>query len=386
MWNTVDFDIDGLVLETTNDELKSYMGSTRKFHRWQIAFKVNEESALVEVVKVTPQTSRTGRVTPVAELVPTKLSGATLSRATVHHYNMVKTNGVGPGAVIKLVRSGLVIPKIEAVITPAEPELPENCPSCGTHLIWESDHLICPNKSDCPAQTENTLVHFFKTLGNNDGFGPKVIERLHEAGLKRIHEIYEGIEHKFLGYGFGGKTAQNLVDQLKASQEIEIEDWRFLAAFGVTRLAAGNCEKLLQHHSLVEIFELSVEDMITVDGFALLSSQAIVEGLANVKDEFFKVYNLGFTLAETPKLSESTDKNSPIAGKLVVFTGSMALGTRGDMEKQAKLLGAKVGKSVSGKTDLLVTGDKVGENKINAAKAKGVEIISEVDYVDLIRT
>ncbi|MDX6035890.1 hypothetical protein [Acinetobacter baumannii] len=108
MWNSVDFDIDGLVLETTNAPIKEHMGSTRKFHRWQIAFKVNDESAEVEVLKVVPQTSRTGRVSPVAELVPTKLSGATLSRVTVHHYHMVKTNGVGPGAIIKLVRSGLV--------------------------------------------------------------------------------------------------------------------------------------------------------------------------------------------------------------------------------------------------------------------------------------
>lgn len=139
IWNSVDFDIDGLVLETKNLPIKEYMGSTRKFHRWQIAFKVNDESAEVEVLKVVPQTSRTGRVSPVAELVPTKLSGATLSRATVHNYSMVKKNGVGPGAIIKLVRSGLVIPKIEEVIKRAEPELPENCPSCGAHLIWEGD-------------------------------------------------------------------------------------------------------------------------------------------------------------------------------------------------------------------------------------------------------
>ena len=96
---------------------------------------LSEHSAEVEVLRVVHQTSRTGRVSPVAELVPTKLSGATLSRATVHHYNMVKTNGVGPGAIIKLVRSGLVIPKIEAVIKRAEPELPKNCPSCGATLF-----------------------------------------------------------------------------------------------------------------------------------------------------------------------------------------------------------------------------------------------------------
>ena len=384
IWTSVDYDIDGVVFEVTNEALKQHMGATRHHHRWQIAFKVNAESAEVKVLQVTPQTSRTGRITPVAELEPTKLSGATISRATVHHYNMVKTNGVGPGAIVQLVRSGLVIPKIERVIKAVEPQLPQECPSCNTHLIWESDHLVCPNKTDCPAQTENTLVHFFKTLGNNDGFGPKVIEKLHENGMKRIHEIYDGQKHKFLGFGFGDKTAQNLVDQLTASQKIEIEDWRFLAAFGVSRLAGGNCEKLLQHHSIVELFELSAEDMVKIDGFAQLSAEAIVEGLENIKEEFFKVYELGFNLAITPTVSEQENNNSPIAGKLVVFTGSMTQGARGDMEKQAKLLGAKVGKSVSGKTDFLITGERVGENKITAARDKGVEVISEQEYLALI--
>lgn len=384
MWNVVDFDIDGVVLETTHEAIKEHMGATRRNHRWQIAFKVNEESAQVEVVNIIPQTSRTGRISPVAELVPTKLSGATISRVTVHHYNMVKTNGVGPGAIVQLVRSGLVIPKIEKVIKKVEPQLPEACPSCNSHLLWESDHLICPNKTDCPAQTENTLVHFFKTLGNNDGFGPKVIEKLHECGMKRIHDIYEGREHKFLGFGFGDKTAKNLVEQLKASQEIEIEDWRFLSAFGVSRLGGGNCEKLLQHHFVTELFDLCAEDMVKIDGFAQLSAEAIVEGLANIKDEFFKVYDLGFKLADTPKVSEKNNSSSPIAQAVVVFTGSMQQGSRGDMEKHAKSLGAKVAKSVTGKTTYLVTGEKVGETKINAAKDKGVQVLSEQEYLDLI--
>ena len=384
IWNSVDFDVDGLILESTNEPIKEHMGSTRKFHRWQIAFKVNDATAEVEVLEVVPQTSRTGRVSPVAVLVPTKLSGATLSRVTVHHYHMVKTNGVGPGAIIKLVRSGLVIPKIEEVIKPAEPELPKNCPSCGAHLIWEGDHLMCPNKSDCPAQTENTLIHFFKTLGNVDGFGPKVIEKITNQGIKHIHEIYQIPKHQFVEFGFGDKTSQNLIDQLQASRQIEIEDWRFLAAFGVTRLAGGNCEKLLRHHALVQVFEISVEDMVKIDGFAQLSAEAIVEGLANVREEFFKVYSLGFNLSVTPKESDRESSDSPIAGAVVVFTGSMQQGSRSDMEKQAKALGANVAKSVTGKTTYLVTGDKVGETKIIAARDKGVKVLTEQEYLKLI--
>ncbi|GAB3535150.1 BRCT domain-containing protein [Photobacterium alginatilyticum] len=384
IWNAVPYDVDGVILEAIDPQIKEYMGATRKFHRWQVAFKRNDEAAEVEVVSVTPQTSRTGRVTPVAELVPTRISGATISRATVHHYKMVKSTGVGPGAVLRVVRSGLVIPKIEEVIKPVEPELPGICPSCQSHLIWESDHLICPNKSDCPAQTENTLVHFFKTLGNNDGFGPKNVEKLTNLGIKHIHDVYGIKEHQFASYGFGEKTSKNLFEQLQASRSIEIEDWRFLSAFGVSRLGGGNCEKLLQNYSLTQLFEASVDDIANLDGFAKVSAEAIVEGLANIKEEFFKVYELGFNLSVTPKLSEQDDSSSPIAGATIVFTGTMLQGKRTEMEKHAKSLGAKVGKTVTSKTTYLVAGTKVGETKTNGAREKGVEVLSEQEYLDLI--
>ena len=384
IWHAVGFDVDGVVLEATDPSIKDYMGATRKFHRWQIAYKINEAAAEVEVIRVIAQTSRTGRVTPVAELVPTKISGATISRVTVHHYNMVKTMGVGAGAILQIVRSGLVIPKIESVIKASEPDIPEFCPSCGTHLLWESDNLICPNKTDCPAQTENTLIHFFKTLGNNDGFGPKNIEKLANLGIKHIHEMYGLQAHQFAAYGFGDKTSKNLFDQLQASREIEIEDWRFLSAFGVSRLGGGNCEKLLQHYNLAELFDLTPEQIESIDGFAKISAEAIVEGLSNIREEFFKVYQLGFTLSITPKASELAQNGSAIAGSVVVFTGTMLQGSRSDMEKQAKALGAKVAKSVTGATTYLVAGTKVGETKLSSARAKGVTVLFEEEYLDLI--
>ncbi|MGR9074093.1 MAG: DNA ligase, partial [Gammaproteobacteria bacterium] len=179
MSKLVDYDVDGVILEALDDALKSHLGSTRHHHRWQIAYKSNTESARVTILQVVPQTSRSGRVNPVAELEPTRLSGALISRATAHHYGMVKELGIGKGALIELTRSGLVIPKIERVISPAKPEIPSRCPSCGEELVWEKDYLYCPNTVQCPAQIENSIEHFFKTLGNIDGFGGKTIRKLH---------------------------------------------------------------------------------------------------------------------------------------------------------------------------------------------------------------
>jgi DNA ligase (NAD+) len=380
----VDYDIDGVVFEVTDDTLKNHLGATRHHHRWQIAYKNNIDIAVVAVLSVTPQTSRSGRVNPVAELEPTKLSGAIISRATAHHYGMVKEQGIGMGTVIELTRSGQVIPKIERVITPKTPQIPDNCPSCGSELIWDSDYLYCPNTTQCPAQIENTIEHFFRTLANNDGFGEKTIQKLHTAGINSVYAIYQLTLEDFVSMGFGEKTSQNLITQRQRSQTIAIEDWRFLGAFGIYRMGLGNCERLLQHYRLTDIFQLTVADIITIEGFAEKTSEAIVSSLTKIHDDFMRLYQLGFNLTVTPLLSEQTQNSSPIAGKIIVFTGTMLHGKRDDMVKQAKRLGAKVASSVTGKTDFLVTGTDVGAAKTAAATEKGVQVISENEYLALL--
>ncbi|MDD1612877.1 MAG: helix-hairpin-helix domain-containing protein [Methylococcaceae bacterium] len=380
----VDYDVDGVVFEVADARIKRHMGATRHHHRWQIAYKSNVETAIVKVLRVTPQTSRSGRVNPVAELEPTKLSGAVISRATAHHYKMVKDMGIGAGTVIELTRSGLVIPKIERVITPKAPQIPETCPSCGTDLVWESDYLYCPNTVQCPAQIENTIEHFFRTLRNIDGFGGKTIEKLYAAGVRSVYQIYQlDIEH-LQSLGFGEKTSQNLLDQLLRSRTDPLEDWRFLGAFGIYRMGLGNCERLLQHFPLLTIFDLTLNDIVSIEGFAEKTGVAVISSLAKIKTDFMRIYELGFNLLRTPILGEQTLSASPIAGKSIVFTGTMQHGSREDMTREAKRLGAKVGSSVSGKTDFLVTGDDVGAAKINAAREKGVKVVSEAEYLAML--
>jgi DNA ligase (NAD+) len=381
----VDYDVDGVVFELVgNDRIKQHLGATRHHHRWQIAFKNNVETAEVIVLKVTPQTSRSGRVNPVAELTPTKLSGAMISRATAHHYGMVKELGIGEGTLIELTRSGLVIPKIERVIIPATPQIPDHCPSCGSDLAWDSDYLYCLNTTQCPAQIENTIEHFFRTLANVDGFGQKTVEKLHACGINSVYAVYRLDIEQLQAMGFGDKTAQNLLDQLQRSRTEAIEDWRFLGAFGIHRMGLGNCERLLQHHHLLDVFNLTVEDVINIEGFADKTSAAVVESLAKIKADFMQIHQLGFNLIPTPLIAEQQQAISPISGKTIVFTGTMVHGKRDDMSKEAKRLGAKVASSVTGKTDFLVTGSDVGAAKIAAATEKGVQVISEEEYLGFI--
>lgn len=381
----VDYDVDGVVFELVgNEQIKKHLGATRHHHRWQIAYKNNVETAEVTVLSVIPQTSRSGRVNPVAELTPTKLSGAMISRATAHHYGMVKKLGIGEGTLIELTRSGLVIPKIERVIIPKDPQIPEHCPSCGGELVWDSDYLYCLNTTKCPAQIENSIEHFFRTLANVDGFGQKTVEKLHAFGVNSIYAVYQLNLEQLQAMGFGEKTSQNLLDQLHRSRTEAIEDWRFLGAFGIYRMGLGNCERLLQHHRLLDIFDLTVEDVMNIEGFADKTSAAVVECLAKIKADFMQIYQLGFNLIPTPLIAEQQQNISPISGKTIVFTGTMIHGKRDDMTKEAKRLGAKVASSVTGKTDFLVTGSDVGAAKIASATEKGIKVISEEEYLALL--
>lgn len=382
IWHKLDFDVDGVVLEITDEDIKSYMGATRHHHRWQIAYKENLNSAEVKVLGVTPQTSRSGRITPVAELEPTRLSGALIQRATAHYYGMVKEWGIAKDAVIKLTRSGEVIPKIERVLVSKYAQIPEYCPSCNSELIWDANDLYCLNSENCPAQIESSIEHFFKILGNVDGFGEKNIEKLNANGVSSVYDVYLLNLERLMAIGFGEKTSQNLLDELERSRKQPIEDWRFLGAFGMDRMGLGNCERLLEKYSLDSIFNLTEENIKEIEGFAGKTTEIVLNRLKVIKSDFENILALGFNLVSTKE--NVANNGSPVFDKLLVFTGTMKHAKRDELIKEAKQLGAKIGTSVTNKTDYLITGDKVGETKINDAIKKGVKVITENEYFELL--
>ena len=380
----VDFDVDGVVFEVINAELKTHMGANRKFHRWQVAYKENKEKAQVEVLSVTAQVGRTGKITPVAELEPTQLSGATIYRATGHHYGLVKEQGLGAGSVVELTRSGLVIPKINRVIEPAEVSIPDQCPSCESELVWESDFLMCMNHENCKDQIVGKMSYFYKVLANNDGFGLATIQKLYDHGVRQVSDIYLLTQEELMEMGFGEKTSQNLIDQLRRSRQESIEDWRFLAAFGVPRLGMGNCENLLKYCALGSVFNFSVKDIANIEGFAELTAELIVSGLFSIKKEYEKLIADGFTLESTFLNSSDAQDNHPFHNKRIVFTGTMSQ-SRVDLIKQAKSFGIKVISNVSTKTDYLITGENVGQSKLKAARGNNISILTENEYLQILK-
>jgi DNA ligase (NAD+) len=281
---------------------------------------------------------------------------------------------------VELTRSGLVIPKINKVLKPAEVDIPTQCPSCGAELFWESDFLMCLNHESCRGQIVGKMVYFYKVLANNDGFGQATIQKLYENGVRQVSDIYVLDESNLMSMGFGEKTSQNLVEQLIRSRQESVEDWRFLAAFGVQRLGMGNCENLLKHYSLEQVFDLSVEDIANIEGFAELTAELIFNGLVSIKPQYEALISGGFELEKTILVSQTIQYDNPFQNKKIVFTGTMNQ-PRAVLQKQAKAHGIAVSSSVSSKTDFLIIGENVGQSKLKAAKVSDVVILTEEEYL-----
>jgi DNA ligase (NAD+) len=378
---SVDSFVDGAVLEVDNADIKHHLGATKRHHRWQVAIKQNTQTGITTVKEVISQVGRTGKITPVLLVEPIHLSGATISRVTAHHYGMVKSLNIGKGAIVELVRSGEVIPKLIAVKQTGVVDIPDDCPSCGHALEWESDFLRCPNTLLCTAQQEGRLGHWFETLGNVDGFGPATISRLVHSGIRDVSDIFSMVAGDFLNAGFGAGETKVLLRELDRCKNESVEDWRFLGAFGVHFLGRGASENLLENATLNDIFNLSQAKIQTFDGFGEITAKSIVEGLARIHEEFNKLMVIGFNLVETASVDADSLDNF-IVGKNIVFTGKMVLGSRDDMKKGAKLMGAKVQSSVNSKTDFLICGENVGAAKSNKARDLGVTLLTEAEYIE----
>ena len=381
----IDYPVDGMVAQVENTALREHMGATAHHYRWQIAFKKKGETAVTRVDTVVWQVGRTGNVTPVMEVEPVKLSGATIRRVTAHNAAVIEESRIGAGAEIEIIRSGEVIPKLEQVIQPADHvSLPAQCPSCSEPLVREEKFLRCINTEGCRAQIVQRIRHWFRILGSADWFGIRSIEKLVDGGWDTLEKIYGMKVSDFEDLGFGPVQSANLSDALRISRTQPIEDWRLLASFGVPDLGIGDSRKLLAHYPLESLTDIEPEDIEAIHGFGVNTSRSIHSGLHAVAGTIGHMLGLGFSLLRTPLAREMDSTDSPVAGKSIVFTGKMTRGTRNDMQEQARQLGAKVQTAVNSKTDYLVCGENVGKSKIEKAERLGTTILAESAYAELI--
>jgi DNA ligase (NAD+) len=379
-----DYPMDGMVASVTDETVRKHMGSTAHHYRWQIAIKTKGETAVTRVENLVWQVGRTGNVTPVMEVMPVFLSGATIRRVTAHNAGKVRDEKIGIGAEIEIIRSGEVIPKLEKVIISSDRlELPSFCPSCNSLLQWDNDFLKCM-ASFCPAQIEQGIIHFFKILGTAEWFGIKTVQKLVEDGFDSLVKIYTMTELNFIDMGFGPVQSRNLWNAIQTSIAKPVEDWRFLAAFGIPDLGTGDSRKLLSHIRLEDLGDVRKEEIIKIHGFGEKTGESIKMGIEKIWDTIKHMLRMGFTLEKTPLKHEKKSMGSPIAGKGIVFTGKMKKGNREDMQVHARKLGANVQTTVSGKTDYLVCGENVGDSKIRKAQVVDAKIITEEEYFQIV--
>jgi DNA ligase (NAD+) len=242
---------------------------------------------------------------------------------------------------------------------------------------------MCTN-SACPAQIEQRIRHWFRILGNADWFGIKTVRKLVENGHDTLEAVYRLTEVDFVDMGFGPVQSKNLAEAITISRTKPVEDWRFLAAFGIADLGTGDSRKLLAHVPLEKVVELNPTAIAQIKGFGDKTSQRIVASIGAMAGTIRHMLDLGFNLQPTPLAAAQGVIDSPIAGKGIVFTGKMVHGTREAMQAEARALGAKVQTTVSGQTDYLVCGENVGASKMAKANRLGVAILSESQYITLV--
>ncbi len=373
------YPMDGSVIDVMNLELREELGATNHHNNWQIAKKRKGQTGSAKVLGITWQTGRTRRITPVINIETTNLTGANISNITGHHAGNIKSLNIGVGSTVEFVRSGEVIPKLLGVVSIGEPaQIPAECPACQATTEFDNDFLVCTGDA-CAAQVESQLIHFFNILGNVDLFGPRTIKTLVENEITSLKAIYQLSAEDFKSMGFGDKQSENLVAQLQRSRSEEVENWRFLAAFGVHHLGRGDSRKILKEYPLEKLNELTEQDLLKISGFGEITSQEIPAGIQKRWDQISYLLGLGFNL----RSEEVAQSDSTISGEYIVFTGAME-SSRDDMKEQARLLGANVQSSVNKKTTLLVIGKKVGAAKITKAESLGTRVITEADYLALL--
>jgi DNA ligase (NAD+) len=184
--------------------------------------------------------------------------------------------------------------------------------------------------------------------------------------------------------GFGPVQSKNLAEAITASRSKPVEDWRFLAAFGISNLGTGDSRKLLAHFPIEAVLSLTQAQIENIKGFGKITSKSIVDDLQRLNAQVAHMLDLGFNLLRTPLRVEQAFVDSAITGKGIVFSGKMTRGSRQAMQAEAMALGARVQTTVSGNTDYLICGERVGAAKVNKAEKLGVTVLSEGQYLTMI--
>ncbi len=407
--SSLGYDIDGVVYKVDDLALQRRLGFVSREPRWAIAHKFAAERATTVLEGIEIQVGRTGAMTPVAKLRPVTVGGVVVKNASLHNEDYIAGIGndgapirdgkdIRIGDTIIIQRAGDVIPQIVDVVLERRPRgakpyrFPTECPVCGSDAVREhaADGTVdsvrrCTGTLICPAQAVERLRHFVgRDTFDIEGLGFKQVEAFYQDGLVRHPsdifklkpEMLEGRE------GYKETSIGNLMRAIEARRTVDLN--RFIHAVGIRHIGETNARLLARHFGDFDSLRKTATAAAKGDAEALAEIDGI-EGIGPVVAEaivqfFHEDHNqqeLDRLLKEvTPQPMEAVASDSPVAGKTVVFTGSLVRMTRDEAKAMAERLGAKVAGSVSAKTDLVVAGPGAG-SKLKKAAEFGVEVIDE---------
>jgi len=405
------YDIDGVVYKVDRLDWQQRLGFVSRAPRWAIAHKFPAEKATTRLEGIDIQVGRTGSLTPVARLQPVTVGGVVVSNATLHNEDEIARLGVKPGDIVEIQRAGDVIPQVLRVVTDgggAPWVMPHQCPVCGSDAVREVDakgeedvRRRCTGGLVCPAQAVERLKHFVSRKALDiDGLGAKQIQLFQEKGVLKgpqdIFRLASAIEGAGLPpleewEGFGKVSAKKLFDAIDGHRSVPFA--RFLNGLGIRHVGQTTSQLFARSFLNWETFWATVvtaategegseawEALSGIDGIGATA----VNALCDFEREAHNRDMLAALLSELTIEDEAkAASDSPVAGKTVVFTGTLERMTRDEAKARASALGAKVSGSVSAKTDLLVAGPGAG-SKLKKAAELGVQTMTEDEWFDLI--
>lgn len=393
------YEIDGLVLKVNELATREDLGYTEHHPRWAIAYKFEAPQARSVVTSIDVQVGRTGRITPMARIVPTELSGSVISNVTLHNQDYVNQLEIAIGDTVAISKRGDVIPAVEQVLEKNTENnttfiIPELCPVCNSPIIKEGAHHFCSNKH-CPAQEKGALEFFCaKKQMDIEGLGAKTIEILYDNHyVKRVPDLFrfdyqalirDGVE------GFGTKKVRAIEKSVKEAKEkdfrkiiigLGIPDLGHKAMDIITKnLAVDSVDALLD---LASDPEACIAKLSSLDGIGPVLASSITQGLCdeNTKSTIKELQNLGVKFLNEKQI---VSEEQIFSGQTWCITGTFEHFVPRDkaMEEIVKRGGNEVS-SVSSKTSFLLAGANAG-SKLAKAQALGVKIVSEEEFLQMI--
>ncbi len=389
------YETDGVVIKVNKLQQQEELGYTAKSPRWAIAYKFKTEQAVTVLEKITYQVGRTGAITPVANLSPVLLAGTTVKRASLHNADQIAKLDIREGDTVMVEKGGEIIPKIVGVDVSKRPqdsgptEYITHCPECNTPLErkeGEAQHF-CPNSTGCPPQITGRIQHFISRKAMDiEGLGGETVELLFKEGLIRNYaDLYTLTKEQVVPLErMAEKSAENLIRGIAASVEIPFE--RVLFALGIRYVGETVAKVLARAYKNIDaLMEASEESLMQVNEIGGRIAESVVSFFREEKNreivERLKTYGLKFSLSEE-QLQSQTDK---LKGKTLVVSGVFENLERTELKKLIEDNGGKVSSSISSKTSYLVAGNNMGPSKRSKAENLGVPIISEAEFMALIK-